>query len=43
MTRAIFLIFIFAVSALAENKVWTGKALGYTGEVAELYVGLDGL
>jgi hypothetical protein len=42
MTRAIILILIFAISALAENKVWTGKALGYKGEVAELYVGLDG-
>jgi hypothetical protein len=42
MTRAIFLILIFAISALAQNKVWTGKALGYKGEVAELYVGLDG-
>ena len=42
MTRVIFFIFVFVISALAENMVWTGKALGYKATAADLYVGLDG-
>ena len=42
MTRAIFLVLIFAISALADNLVWKGKALDYRGGAADLYVGLDG-
>ncbi len=43
MTRVITLVLaIFLTAALADSTVWTGKALGYKGQAAELWVGLDG-
>ncbi len=33
---------VFGSAVLAQTTVWTGKALGYDLEQAELYVGLDG-
>ncbi len=42
MTRVILIVCVMAGAVFAQSMVWTGKALGYKGQAAELWIGLDG-